>query len=181
MYLREKNVTSADAVRELEKNTFEVVTGDELGKKLEKAGREKRPLRIKYGADPSAADIHLGHTVPLRKLKQFQELGHEVIFLIGDFTAMIGDPSGVNRTRPVLTADEVKRNAKTYQEQVFEILDRKKTRVVYNSSWCRDMKLADFIKLASCYTVARMLERDDFSLRYSRNDSIGLLQDAGAG
>ncbi len=164
----------AEVAGELEQNTVEVVTAEELQKKLEKSGREKRPLRIKYGADPSAADIHLGHTVPLRKLKQFQDMGHEVIFLIGDFTAMIGDPSGANRTRPVLTAEEVKRNAETYQEQVFKILDREKTRVVFNSSWCGGLNLSDFIKLASCYTVARMLERDDFSLRYSRNDSIGL-------
>jgi tyrosyl-tRNA synthetase len=164
----------AEDARKLGKNTVEVVTEEDLFKKLQKASKEKRPLRVKYGADPSAADIHLGHTVPLRKLKQFQDMGHEVIFLIGDFTAMIGDPSGANRTRPVLSAEEVKRNAETYQEQVFKILDREKTTVVYNSSWCGGMSLSDFIKLASCHTVARMLERDDFSIRYSRNDSIGL-------
>lgn len=163
-----------DDVKALEKNAVEVVTADELQKKLEKAARGKRQLRIKYGADPSAADIHLGHTVPLRKLKQFQDMGHEVIFLIGDFTAMIGDPSGANKTRPVLTPEEVRANAETYKSQVFKILDREKTRVVFNSDWCGGMNLADFIKLASCHTVARMLERDDFSCRYSRNDSIGL-------
>jgi tyrosyl-tRNA synthetase len=167
-------VDFAKEAGKLGQNTVEVVTSEELGKKLERSARNKKPLRIKYGADPSAADIHLGHTVPLGKLKQFQDMGHEVIFLIGDFTAMIGDPSGVNKTRPVLTEAEVMRNAETYQEQVFKILDREKTKVVFNSSWCGGLKAADFIKLASCYTVARMLERDDFSARYSRNDSIGL-------
>ncbi len=167
-------MSAAEELEQLKQNTVEVVSEAELAGKLEKSKRGGRPLRIKYGADPSAADIHLGHTVPLYKLKQFQEMGHEVIFLIGDFTAMIGDPSGANKTRPVLTAEEVAANAGTYQEQVFKILDREKTTVVFNSSWCGGMKLADFIRIASCHTVARMLERDDFSLRYSRNDPIGL-------
>ena len=158
----------------LRKNAVEIVTEEDLRDKFEKSALDKKPLRIKYGADPSAADLHLGHTVPLGALKLFQEMGHEVIFLIGDFTAMIGDPSGVNKTRPVLSPEQVKRNSETYQKQVFKILDRQKTRVVFNSSWCGGLKLADFIKLASCHTVARMLERDDFSMRYARQDSIGL-------
>ncbi len=163
-----------EEIKQIKKNTVEIATEEDLAGKLEKSRAENRPLRIKYGADPSAPDIHLGHTVPLRKLRQLQELGHQVIFLIGDFTARIGDPSGVSKTRPVLSEEEIRQNSMTYQEQVFKILDRNSTEMVYNSAWCENLLLKDVIKLASCYTVARMLERDDFTLRYSRKDPIGL-------
>lgn len=136
--------------------------------------KENRPLRIKFGADPSAPDIHLGHTVVLNKLKQFQDLGHEVIFLIGDFTAMIGDPTGKSETRPMLSKDVVRANAKTYQEQVFKILDKSKTKIVYNSEWFEKMTIADHIKLSSQYTVARMLERKDFKTRFKEESDIAV-------
>lgn len=157
----------------LRRGIVDLVTEVELVKKLEK----KRPLRIKYGADPSAPDIHLGHTVPLNKLRQFQELGHHVIFIIGDFTAMIGDPSGRSDTRKPLTRAAVEANAKTYQHQIFKILDPKKTEVVYNSSWFAKMSFEDIIiKMASKYTVARMLERDDFAKRYKTGSPISITE-----
>lgn len=124
--------------------------------------KENRPLRIKLGADPTAPDIHLGHTVILNKLRQFQNFGHEVIFLIGDFTATVGDPSGKNATRPPLSREDVLRNAETYKTQIFKILDPQKTRVVFNSEWLSELGTIGMIRLASRYTVARMLERDDF-------------------
>lgn len=148
----------------------ELLPEDEFAKKLEKG----IPLRIKWGADPSAPDIHLGHTVILNKLKDFQDLGHEIIFLIGDFTAMIGDPTGKSETRKPLTKAEVARNAETYQEQVFKILDKKKTKVVYNSDWLSKLKIEDVINLAGKYTVARMLERDDFMNRYEKERPISI-------
>lgn len=135
---------------------------------------EKRPLRVKLGLDPTAADVHLGHTVVINKLKHFQDLGHEVIFLVGDFTACIGDPTGKNETRPPLTQEEVIANAKTYQEQIFKILDPEKTRVEYNSSWLGKMDATDLIRLASSYTVARMLERDDFTKRFQGGQAIAI-------
>jgi len=153
-----------------------VISEEELLKKLEESKKEKRPLKIKYGADPSAPDIHLGHTVVIQKLKTFQDLGHEVVFLIGDFTAMIGDPSGRSKTRVPLTKEQILANAKTYQEQIFKILDKKKTRIVYNSDWLGKMTFSDVINLASRYTVARMLERDDFSKRYKNNSPITILE-----
>lgn len=134
----------------------------------------KRKLKIKWGADPSAPDLHLGHTVVLRKLRLFQDLGHEIIFLIGDFTAMIGDPTGKSKTRKELTEAEVKKNAETYQEQVFKILDRSKTTVVYNSTWLEKLTAKDVVKLTAKYNVARMLERDDFNKRFTNNISISL-------
>ncbi len=133
-----------------------------------------RPLRIKAGFDPTAPDLHLGHTVLINKLRQFQELGHHVLFLIGDFTGMIGDPTGKNATRPPLTRDEVARNAQTYTEQVFRILDRSRTEVVFNSTWMDKMSAVDMIRLAATHTVARMLERDDFSKRYRGNQPIAI-------
>jgi tyrosyl-tRNA synthetase len=145
-----------------------------LKEKLDQARAEHRPLRIKYGADPSAPNLHLGHTVNLRKLRQFQDLGHTVDFLIGDFTGMIGDPSGRSTTRPALTKDDVARNARTYEEQVWKILDRKRTRVVFNSEWCSKLGFSDVIRLASQYTVARLLERDDFTKRWKEGTPIGL-------
>lgn len=152
--------------------TVEIIPETELMDKLERSIREKKPLKIKLGVDPSAPDIHLGHTVPLRKLKQFQELGHQVIFLIGDFTAMIGDPSGRSVTRPKLSREQVQENAKTYFEQVFKILDEQKTQVVYNSDWLGKMSFAEVIELSAKYSVARMLERDDFKTRFKEEKPI---------
>ena len=135
---------------------------------------KKQKLTIKAGFDPTSPDLHLGHTVLINKLKQFQDLGHKVIFLIGDFTGSIGDPSGVSETRPVLSSKELKKNADTYAKQIFKILDQKKTEIKYNSTWFKKMKPEDFIKLASSMTVARMLERDDFSNRYKKNQPISI-------
>ncbi|MDH4293802.1 MAG: tyrosine--tRNA ligase, partial [Betaproteobacteria bacterium] len=148
----------------------ELLREPELREKLA-AGR---PLRIKAGFDPTAPDLHLGHTVLINKLRQFQELGHHVLFLIGDFTGMIGDPTGKNATRPPLTREEIARNAETYTEQVFRILDRSRTEVVFNSTWMDRMSAVDMIRLAASHTVARMLERDDFSKRYRANQPIAI-------
>ena len=148
----------------------EIVPKKEFHKKLD----EKRSLRVKLGFDPTAPDLHLGHTVILNKLKLFQDLGHQVIFLIGDFTGLVGDPSGVNETRPVLTEKEIKENAKTYERQVFKILDKKKTEIRFNSEWMNQFSPEDFIRLSSVQTVARMLERDDFSKRYSAQKPISI-------
>ncbi len=157
-------------LRIIKEGAVELIPEEELICKL----KQNKPLRIKWGADPSAPDIHIGHTVILQKLKQFQDLGHQIIFLVGDFTAMIGDPTGKSETRPVLTPVEVKENAKTYQKQIFKILDPKKTEVVYNSCWLSNLKLKDVINLAGKYTVARMLERDDFMNRYEKERPISL-------
>ena len=157
-------------------NLVELISEKELILKLEASLKSKKPLRIKYGADPSAPDLHLGHTVPLRKLRSLQELGHTVIFIIGDFTARIGDPSGKSETRPMLTEEQVQANAKTYQEQVFRILDKKKTEVRFNSEWLGTMRPEDFLKLTAQYTVARILERDDFSKRYKAGQPIALVE-----
>lgn len=135
---------------------------------------EARPLRIKAGFDPTAPDLHLGHTVLINKLRQFQDLGHEVLFLIGDFTGMIGDPTGKSATRPPLTQEDVEKNSETYQQQIFKILDRDKTKVMFNSQWMSKMSSAEMIKLAASSTVARMLERDDFSKRYKAGQSIAI-------
>lgn len=155
---------------ELCRGTDEVLVREELVERL----AEGRPLRIKAGFDPTAPDLHLGHTVLINKLRQFQERGHEVIFLIGDFTGMIGDPTGKNATRPTLTPDAVRENARTYERQIFRILDPDKTRIVFNSDWMGEKSAADLIQLASRYTVARMLERDDFHKRYRENRSIAV-------
>jgi len=148
----------------------EILVEKELIAKL----KEGRPLRIKAGFDPTAPDLHLGHTVLINKLRQFQDLGHEVLFLIGDFTGMIGDPTGKSATRPPLTQEDVEKNSETYQQQIFKILDKDKTKVVFNSEWMNKMNSADMIKLAAGSTVARMLERDDFSKRYKGGQSIAI-------
>lgn len=154
----------------IKRGADEVLVESELIAKLERG----RPLRVKAGFDPTAPDLHLGHTVLINKLRQFQELGHQVVFLIGDFTGMIGDPSGKSATRPPLTRDQVLENAETYKSQVFKILDPAQTEVAFNSSWMDQLSPSDFIRLASQYTVARMLERDDFSKRYSTNQPIAI-------
>lgn len=148
----------------------EFINDEEMLKKL-KMGR---PLNIKFGADPTRPDIHIGHTVVINKLRTFQELGHKIYFLIGDFTATIGDPSGKNSTRPMLTRDEIEENGKTYAKQIFKILDPDKTEIVYNSSWISKMTPADFIRMSAQYTVARMLERDDFTKRYKAGVPIAI-------
>lgn len=148
----------------------EILVEAELKKKLETG----KPLRIKAGFDPTAPDLHLGHTVLINKLRQFQKLGHKVVFLIGDFTGMIGDPSGKSATRPALTREQIKENSETYQQQIFKILDPDETEVAFNSTWMDKMGAADVIRLASNYTVARMLERDDFNKRYKSNQSIAI-------
>ncbi len=154
----------------IKRGAEEILVESELVAKLQRG----QPLRIKAGFDPTAPDLHLGHTVLINKLRQFQDLGHQVIFLIGDFTGMIGDPSGKNATRPPLTRDQVLENAETYKAQVFKILDPTKTEVAFNSTWMDQLSPADFIRLASQYTVARMLERDDFHKRYTGNQSIAI-------
>ncbi|HTN32584.1 MAG TPA: tyrosine--tRNA ligase [Marinobacter sp.] len=159
-----------EALAIIKRGIDELIPEDELIKKL----KEGRPLRIKAGFDPTAPDLHLGHTVLINKLRQFQDLGHEVIFLIGDFTGMIGDPSGKSATRPPLTEQQVADNALTYQDQVFKILDPEKTRIAFNSEWMSKLGAADMIKLAGQYTVARMLERDDFTKRYRAEQPIAI-------
>ena len=154
----------------IQRGADEILVEKELVAKL----KEGRPLRIKAGFDPTAPDLHLGHTVLINKLRQFQDLGHEILFLIGDFTGMIGDPTGKSATRPPLTEDDVKQNAKSYQQQIFKILDKEKTKVMFNSEWMSKMSSVDMIKLAASSTVARMLERDDFSKRYKGGQSIAI-------
>ncbi|MBU1616909.1 MAG: tyrosine--tRNA ligase [Candidatus Margulisbacteria bacterium] len=156
----------------IRRGAVEIIPENELVEKL-KLGR---PLRIKFGADPSAPDIHMGHTVVLNKLRQFQELGHHIIFLIGDFTAMIGDPSGKSETRKPLSREQVEANAGSYKEQVFRILDKRKTEIVYNSHWLEKMNLMDVFKLSAQYTVARMLERKDFAARFEGEKDISILE-----
>jgi tyrosyl-tRNA synthetase len=154
----------------IKKGTIDIITEEELLEKL----KEERPLIIKAGFDPTAPDLHLGHTVLLQKMRTFQQLGHTVYFIIGDFTAMIGDPSGRDKTRPPLTKEEVLKNAETYKEQVFKVLDPQKTIVVFNSEWLGDMTAEDLIRLTSRYTVARMLEREDFKKRFKENKPISI-------
>jgi tyrosyl-tRNA synthetase len=158
----------------IKRGAMEIIVEDDLLKKLEQAVAKKRPLRIKAGFDPTAPDIHLGHTVLLNKLRQFQELGHEVIFLIGDFTGMIGDPSGKSETRKHLTKDEVAENAKTYEAQIFKVLDPARTRIVFNSEWMSKMTAEALVQLAAKHTVARMLEREDFKKRYQSEQPISI-------
>jgi tyrosyl-tRNA synthetase len=164
------------ALAVLTARTVDLHTGSELTRKVEKAVKEKRPLRIKFGADPSAPDIHLGHVVALNKLREFQDQGHTVVFIIGDFTGMIGDPSGKSKTRPQLTREEVAANAQSYQEQVFKILDREKTEIRFNSEWFGDMSFDEVIRLSARVTVAQMLQRDDFSKRYKDKQAISLVE-----
>jgi len=166
--------TIEEQVALIERGTVDVISRDELVRKLEKSRDTGRPLKVKAGFDPTAPDLHLGHTVLIQKLKHFQELGHEVHFLIGDFTGMIGDPTGKSETRKPLTKEDVARNAETYKEQIFKILDPAKTRVVFNSAWLSDLSAHEFIRLASQTTVARMLEREDFSERFKNERPISI-------
>jgi len=161
-------------LEKIKQNTVDLISETELLKKLQKSFDENKPLKIKFGADPSRPDLHLGHLVVLKKLRQFQDLGHTVQFIIGEFTALIGDPTGKNETRPALTEDEVQKNAESYKEQVFKILDPNKTTIYYNSEWFSKFKAIDFIRLSSQYTVARMIERDDFEKRYKAGQPIAL-------
>jgi tyrosyl-tRNA synthetase len=159
-----------EALEQIKRGAEEILVEEELKTKLARG----KPLRIKAGFDPTAPDLHLGHTVLINKLRQFQDLGHEVLFLIGDFTGMIGDPTGKNTTRPPLTRDAVIENARTYEQQIFKILDPEKTLVMFNSSWMNEMSTAELIQLAAKHTVARMLERDDFSKRYKGGQPIAV-------
>lgn len=158
----------------IKKGAAEIISEEDIVKKLEKSAKENKPLTIKLGLDPSAPDIHLGHTVVLRKMKAFQDLGHQVVIIIGDATGMIGDPTGKSAVRKQLSHDQVLENARTYQEQIFKILDREKTIVKFNSEWLQTMNFMDVANLASKYTVARMLERDDFKKRFASNQSISI-------
>ena len=164
------SLSTSEKLEILKRGVEEIIPENGLEKKLSK----NKPLIIKAGFDPTAPDLHLGHTVLINKLKQFQDLGHKVVFLIGDFTGMIGDPSGVSETRPILTVEQLKKNSKTYQEQIFKILDKKKTKIEFNSSWFKKMTSSELINLSSKMTVARMLERDDFSKRYKGNKPISI-------
>ncbi len=160
----------------LSEGTVDLISAEELLERLNLSLGARKPLRIKYGADPSSPDLHLGHTVPLSKLRLFQDLGHQVVFIIGDFTARVGDPTQRNETRPMLTPEEVGKNAESYQTQVFKILDRAKTEVRYNSEWLEKLTPSDFLHLTAQYTVARLLERDDFQKRYKSGIPIALLE-----
>ena len=161
---------SKESLELLTRGTEEIIPEDSFLEQI----KSNRKLRVKAGFDPTSPDLHLGHTVLLNKMKIFQDLGHEVIFLIGDFTGLVGDPSGVNETRPVLTQDQLDKNAETYKEQVFKILDPKKTEIRFNSEWMNQVDPSEFIKMLSSYTVARMLERDDFSKRYKSQQPISI-------
>ncbi|QDK46278.1 tyrosine--tRNA ligase [Bdellovibrio sp. ZAP7] len=166
-----------DPKEQLERIKFgvaEFINDEEMLKKLKRSKETNTPLRIKLGADPTRPDIHIGHTVVINKLKTFQDLGHHIIFLIGDFTATIGDPTGKSSTRPVLSRDEIEENGRTYAKQIFKILDPNKTEIVYNSSWIGKMTPGEFIKMAAQYTVAQMLERDDFTKRYRAGTPIAI-------
>ncbi len=158
----------------IKRGCAELIEEKELKEKIEESLKSSKPLKIKAGFDPTAPDLHLGHTVLIQKLKQFQDLGHTVYFLIGDFTGMIGDPTGKSETRKALTKQEIEKNAQTYKNQIFKILDKDKTEVVYNSQWCGKLTAEDLIKLAASMTVARMLERDDFSKRFHSNKPISI-------
>ena len=165
-------LSAEEQLKRIRSNSVDLVSEKELLKKLTESVKKKQPLRIKAGFDPSRPDLHLGHVVLLNKLKLFQTLGHQVVFLIGDFTAQIGDPSGSDKTRPILSQSKVKKNAKTYSNQVFKILDKNKTEMCFNSAWMNKMSAAELIDLSGQYTVARMLERDDFSKRFKKNQPI---------
>jgi tyrosyl-tRNA synthetase len=160
----------------IKRGTVEILLEEELLRKLEKSYKTKSPLKVKAGFDPTAPDIHLGHTVLLEKMRQFQDLGHEIIFIIGDFTGMIGDPSGRSEIRKPLTKDEVLENAETYKKQVFKILDPKKTQIRFNSEWFSIMDIMDFVRLGTMQTVARMLEREDFKKRFESQQDISILE-----
>lgn len=170
------NKSISEQLDVLGNRTVDFFSAEELGRKLQAADKEGRKLRVKYGADPSAPDIHLGHVVGLNKLREFQDCGHTVVFIIGDFTGMIGDPSGRSQTRKPLTREQVQANAISYQEQVFKILDRDKTEIRFNSSWLSPLGFEDVIRLSAHVTVAQMLARDDFSKRYAANQPISLVE-----
>src|SRR5213594_1424940 len=167
-------MTTQEQLALLRRGTSEILSEEELATKLEYSLRTGQPMRVKLGIDPTSPDIHLGFAVVLRKLRQFQDLGHEAIIIIGDFTAMIGDPSGKTVTRPQLTAEEVRQNARTYEEQYTKILDAGRTRVVFNSEWLGRMSFSDVVQLTSHATVAQILERDDFARRYAEHRSIAI-------
>lgn len=168
------NSTLEQQFEYLTKGLAEVIRGEDLRERMIEAKKQDRPLRVKVGFDPTAPDLHLGHTVVLRKMKHFQDLGHTVIFLIGDGTGLIGDPSGRNLTRPPMTSDQIKANAETYKKQVFKVLDPEKTEIRFNSSWLMKLGFEDLIRLCSHYTVARILERDDFSKRFKSGHPISV-------
>jgi tyrosyl-tRNA synthetase len=168
------NTQTQQALAIIKRGADELLIESELIEKLEQSAKTGKPLRIKAGFDPTAPDLHLGHTVLINKLRQFQDLGHHVLFLIGDFTGMIGDPTGKSATRPPLTESQVQENAKSYATQVFKILDKDKTEIVFNSKWLTEMGAAGMLKLAASYTVARMLERDDFTKRFKGNQPIAI-------
>ncbi|GAA0787812.1 tyrosine--tRNA ligase [Hathewaya limosa] len=167
-----KNVE--EQIKIIQKGADEIIGLEDLKEKLEKANKENKSLTVKLGLDPSAPDIHLGHTVVLRKIKQLEDLGHKAIILIGDFTGMIGDPTGKSKTRKPLTKEQVLENARTYEKQIFKVLDKDKTTVRFNSEWLSELKLEQVVKLASTMTVARMLEREDFKKRYENQQAIGI-------
>ena len=169
-------MTIDEQINYLTERSVDFFSQEALRKKLERAEKENTGLRIKYGADPSAPDIHLGHVVGLNKLREFQECGHTVIFIIGDFTGMIGDPSGRSQTRKPLTKKEVQSNAASYQEQVFKVLDKDKTEIRFNSEWCSKLTFEDIIRLSSHVTVAQMLARDDFAKRHASNEPISMVE-----
>ncbi len=158
----------------LRKGALEIISEEDLERKLARSRQEGKPLLVKAGFDPTAPDIHLGHTVLIRKMRHFQELGHTVVFLIGDFTGLIGDPSGRNKTRPALSPQEIAANAETYKEQIFKLLDPRRTVIDFNSRWLGALSPADIIKLTASYTVARILERDDFAKRYKNGEPISV-------
>ena len=167
-------ISAQEQVRQIKHGVADLINEQDLVKKIEKSIKENKPLVVKLGLDPTAPDIHLGHTVPLRKLRLFQEFGHQVVIVIGGFTARIGDPTGKSVTRPPLTKEEVLKNAETYKTQIFKVLDPEKTIVRDNSEWLESMNFADVLRLASSYTVARMMERDDFSKRFKEGRPIGV-------
>ncbi len=164
----------AEQLVRIKENTAEIIIEDELVDKLERSYAEKRPLRCKLGIDPSAPDIHLGHAVVLQKMKIFQEMGHRLVIILGDFTGLIGDPTNRSETRPQLSREEVLDNARTYQEQIFKIIDQEKTELHFNSQWLGKLNFSEVLRIASTYTVARMLEREDFTKRYRENLPIGI-------
>lgn len=167
-------MTAEEQFEELKRGTFEILSEKDLLAKLQKSVKTKKPLVIKAGFDPTAPDLHLGHTVLMQKMAQFQRYGHEVIFLIGDFTGLVGDPTGKSKTRPQLTREDIAKNVETYKSQVFKILDRSKTHIRFNSEWLEKFTSYDFIRLAARANVARMLEREDFKTRYKEGSSISL-------
>lgn len=169
-------LAAKEQLKLLKRGVAQIISEEELLKKLEKSVAVNTPLKVKLGVDPTSSDIHLGHTVPLQKLRQFQDLGHTAVLIIGDYTAMIGDPSGRSATRPRLTHEEVLANAKTYQDQVFKILKPEQTEVLFNGDWFSKMTFSDVANMTSKLTVARMLERDDFAKRYAGNQPISILE-----